>query len=111
MATAAFLSALTPVKIALILAVVFFSITAVVYWVGRRLTLSADALGLLCLFVAGYFLFSLAVAPAYAKAAEIFALSEQLSQTTSVQMKDLSIVLGMSSAIFALGIRRGWRKD
>ncbi len=92
------------------LAVVFFSIATPVRVFGRWWSTGADLLGLACLFASGYFILSPLVVPAYAKAAEIYALSEQFSSSRAVRSKDLTHVLGLTAALFSLGVWKGWRK-
>ncbi len=106
----AMLSAVSPVRVSFILAAVFFVVSIAIYVLSRRLTLGGDALGILCLLVSTYFLTSLAVAPAYAKASEIYALSEQFGHGSDARVRDLLCLAIFTAGIFVSGIWRGVRK-
>ncbi|MBI4177840.1 hypothetical protein HY522_00255 [bacterium] len=107
---AAFVSALSPVRLAGLLGIVFFVLSGLVYLGSSRLRLGADSLGLVCLLVSAYFLLSLAVAPAYAKASEIYALSELLNSGSRVSGWELIRVAAPAAALFGLGLWAGFRK-
>lgn len=107
---AAFVSALSPVWLAGLLCAVFFGLSVMVYLGSSRLQLGADSLGLLCIFVSAYFLISLAVSPAYAKASEIYALSEQFNTGSRVRVEELIRVAIPTAGLFALGLWAGFRK-
>lgn len=104
---AAMVSALSPVSVACILAAVFFGLSGLVYVLGSRLRLGADSLGMLCLLVSAYFLVSLAVSPAYAKASEMYALSEQFSHGSGIRVRDIAWLVVPTLGIFAMGLRKG----
>lgn len=108
---AAFVTALSPVRVACLLAIVFVVLSGLVYAGGARLRVGADSLGLLCLFVASYFLLSLAVAPAYAKAAEIYTLSEQFNTGSRIQMDELARVAVPTVTLFVWGLWAGFRNQ
>lgn len=109
-AAAATMSSLSPVWISAILAAGFSTVLFLVYTFARQISMSADALGLIFLFVSGYFLTSLAVAPAYARASEIYVLSEQFSHGSDARVRDLLCLAILTAGIFVSGLWRGVRK-
>lgn len=70
----------------------------------------AGAAGIICLFVAAYFLLLLALSPAYAKAMEIYELAEQFNRGAAFSGRDLIAVAVPAAAAFAFGVWSGYRK-